>query len=124
MIRQLLRNIAMVIDKMLNVLLLGSPHRTVSMRLSFAVYCAYVRPRYFWVKPMARFVDILFHNWFYCIERDHIFKSYEADEVLSFAIWDWYTVVETDRLEALKKRVSQIRFDGRTTDGNISTIEI
>lgn len=124
MIKELLRNIILIFDKLLNVLLLGSPHRTVSMRLSFAVYCAYVKPRYFWVKPLAEFVDVLFHNSLYTLERAHIFNSYEADEILSIGLWRWYDIVEKDRLDALERKVSDLRFEGRRWYGNISTIEM
>lgn len=121
MIKFVIRGFLLLFDKGLNVLLLGSPHRTISMRLSIAVYCRYVRPRYSWVVPFAKLVDVLFHNKYYTLEESHIYNSYEADEILSKDLWDWFIVVDQEGYDNIAKEVERIRFQGRDKDVHIPT---
>lgn len=107
------RNILILVDKLLNVCLMGSPHKTVSMRLSFCIFCQYVKPRYFWVYLFGVFVDFLFHNKLYCLEENHVYNSYEAEEMLCRPLWRWYEVVDQHGFDKLKKKMSQVRFYGR-----------
>lgn len=109
----LLLGFLILLDKLANVILLGSWHKTISMRTSFAVNCKYVQPRYKWVRPFGKFVDTLFHNRFYSIEENHIWHSYEAEEVLSKAFWDWYIVVDQAGYDNLVKLAKELRFMGR-----------
>lgn len=102
-----------LLDKLLNVLLLGSPHKTLSMRLSFVVYCKYVKPRYKWVEPLAELVDDIFDNDWFTLDKDHIYKNYEAEEVLSDEIWKWYIVTHEKEFQELIEKMKIARFEGR-----------
>lgn len=105
--------ILIIIDKLANVLLLGSPHKTISMRLGFATNCEYVVPRWNWVVKFAKFVDILFHNRIYSLEENHIHNSYEAEEMLSSAIIKLYKVLDQENYDKLKEEVTKLRTKGR-----------
>lgn len=113
MIGTFFRFLFIIIDKLGNVILLGSPHKTISMRLAFALHCQFVKPRYSWVAGFARFVDVLFHNRIYSLEEDHIYKNYEAEEVLSHGLWKWYEVSNTQGYNKLVKDMTIARFTGR-----------
>lgn len=113
MIGTFLRFILIMIDKLGNIILLGSPHKTISMRLAFACYCEHVEPRYSWVRPFSRFVDILFHNKYYSLEQNHIYENYEAEEMVSLALWDWYVVIDQEGYDQLESEVLNTRFLGR-----------
>jgi len=105
--------ILIIIDKVANVILLGSPHKTISMRLAFAIHCKYVKPRYRWVVPFGKFVDILFHNKYYSLEEKHIWKNYEAEEILSAALWDWFVITDEKGYASLENEMRKARFMGR-----------
>lgn len=103
-----------ILDIIANVLLLGSPFRTISMRLSFAVNCKYTKPRYKWVKPFAKFVDLLFHNRIYSIEKNHVFESYEAEEWFNDSLWKWYLVTDYQGLKEILQMKNLLTHKGRT----------
>lgn len=83
-----------LLDKLINVLTLGNWHMTISMRLSFAIHCKYVKPRYFWVEPFGKFVDWIFETL--DVEEQHIKNSYEAVEIVNSKMWLWYIVVDQE----------------------------
>lgn len=98
------------IDKFGNLLLLGSIHKTISMRLSFAVNCKYVVPRYSWVEPFAKFVDWLFDK---VGDKNHIWKNYEAHEVINPAFWPWYEVVQGAEFAKMEQAMRESAYMGR-----------
>jgi len=105
--------IVVLIDKLGNVLTLGNWHKTISMRTSFACHCSYVVPRYKWVRPFANFVDLLFWNDLYHVEENHIYHSYEAEEVLSKSFWKWFIVIDHEAFAALEAEVLELRRTGQ-----------
>lgn len=114
MISSLARGIFIALDKLANVLLLGSPHHTLSMRLGFACYCMYVRPRYSWVVKLQRAVDWFFWNRFWKLEENHCFNAYEAEEARSKPLWMWYEVIDEDSMAVLIYEIEQLTFRGRS----------
>lgn len=113
MIGTLFRFLFIIVDKLGNVILLGSPHKTISMRLAFAIHCEFVKPRYSWVVPFGSLVDVLFHNRFYSLEEDHIYKNYEAEEILSIGLWDWHIITDPVGYKNLENAMEAARFMGR-----------
>lgn len=109
MIKEFIKGILIVIDKLANVLLCGSSHQTVSMRLSFAIHCKYVKPKYDWVYKAASFVDWLFTY----VEKDHIWHSYEAHEIINKKKWCWYQVTDQVGYDQLKKAMVNSSLFGR-----------
>jgi len=109
--RSLIWGVLIVIDKLANVIFLGSPHKTISMRLSFAIFCSAVRPKYNWVIPLGHFIDWIFEVT--GIEKNHIYNSYEAEEMVNPAMWRLYEVTNIDQYDEIKNKVMQVRFMGR-----------
>lgn len=97
------------LDKILNVCLLGSIHQTLSMRLSFCLFCRFVEPRYFWVKWLGALVDIMF----WPVEKYHIFKNYEATEVLNEPFWKWYRVTNPTKFAEMRLTIQRATKLGR-----------
>jgi len=90
-------NVLLTLDQSINVILLGGdPDVSISSHLSLAIYIEDsgkgTSKRF--VRPFARFVDVLFHNKFYTIEKEHIKNSYEQYESNHKALWKWYTIKE------------------------------
>jgi hypothetical protein len=114
-LKYILWAVLLVIDKMFNVFpFLGSPHQTISMRVAFAIHCEFVRPRYEWVEKLGKFIDWLFTY----IDPDHIWKSYEAHEIISREFWKLYVIVDQAGFEQLKKRMLDNQFIGRVRCNN------
>lgn len=113
MIGTLFRFLFIIADKLLNVILLGSPHKTVSMRLAFAMHCKFVRPRYSWVTKLGNWIDVLFHNRFYTLEARHIYKNYEAEEILSTNLWPWFVIINQAGYDSIIAKALKLRFEGR-----------
>ena len=101
------------IDKLANVILLGSIHKTISMRVSFAVHCKWVRPRYSWVKPFGKLIDWLF---VYAGDPDHIWKNYEIHEINNRAFWPWFVIVDEVSFEDASKKMQDFTFHGRVRE--------
>ncbi len=114
MIEFVLKSILLVLDKGLNVFpFLGSPHETISMRLSFARYCKFVKPRYWWQEPLAQGIDWLFWNKLWKIEQNHIYNSYEAEEAKNKQLWRLYVVTDQEKYLKLLADVHKISLRGR-----------
>lgn len=98
--------ILVLVDKLANVLSLGNWHVTISMRLSFAIHCKYVVPRYSWVVPFAGFVDWLFDDAL-GVEKEHIKNSYEAVEVVNSKFWLWYVIIDQEGFDKMVEEMKK-----------------
>lgn len=85
-IGQYLYNIVLGLDQFINVLLLGDPDESISTRVSRSIRSGNAK---IWVFPLAKFIDLLFHNSLYSIEENHIENSYEPDEKAEKELWSW-----------------------------------
>jgi len=97
MIKQYLYNVFLTLDQSFNVIfLLGDPDVSVSSHCALAMRVQLEgRGRMKWFVPhLAGFVDWLFHNQFWTIEEDHVFKAYEPHECNHKALWKWYVLEE------------------------------
>jgi hypothetical protein len=83
-------NLFLTFDQMVNTVLLGHPDETLSSRLGRTIG----KERYWWVKPLRIFVDILF---FFDTDGDkkHCEKSImpleqqNFREMIDYEIWSW-----------------------------------
>lgn len=85
---QYILNLALGIDQLINVFLLGDPDDSLSARLGRA----YNSPRYIWVKPFANLVNWIFKACFK--QPDHVFKAIEHEELLQKELWSWKKLSE------------------------------
>lgn len=84
---QYLYNLILGLDQFINVVLLGDPDESISTRTSRAVRSGKAKP---WVYPVAEFIDLLFYNKIWKLEKDHVKNSYEPDEKAEKELWKWH----------------------------------
>lgn len=109
-----IRSFFVLVDLFLNVFpFLGSPFQTISMRLSFALYCEFVEPRWAWLKSLEKFVDGLFWNPLWKIEKNHVYNSYEAEEAKNFELIKLYRVKEAENFKLLLESIDDLTLMGR-----------
>jgi hypothetical protein len=85
---QLLRkyglNLAISLDQLANVLLLGDCDETISSRIGRALRSG--NPKW-WVKPFGTSVDWL--AWTFFKDPDHCERAIEEEIPLNYEIWNW-----------------------------------
>ena len=90
MIKQFIYNMFLMIDQALNVFpLLGDPDESISTRCARVICDDRYEPKWF-VIPLAKFIDLLFWNALWKIEKDHIRNSREETELGLKEIWKWH----------------------------------
>jgi len=77
-------NLALGLDQLANVLLLGDPDETISSRTGRAM--ASGRPKW-WVPSFAGLVDFLAYRLF--DDKDHCKNAIEDAEDYSYQVWNW-----------------------------------
>ena len=94
---QYLYNVLLTIDQSFNVIVLGGdPDVSISSHCALALHIEDTgkgKAKKL-VRPFARFIDFLFDNKLYTIEKNHILNSHEPSEDNHKAIWKWYTLEE------------------------------
>lgn len=100
--------ILILIDIIVNVITLGSPFMTISMRIAWCIYFPGVEPRYKWVKKFANFIDWLFWDLLK-IEKDHIKISFEPEEDNGRTWWQLYKIVDQVAFDRAQQRILDYR---------------
>ena len=78
-------NLAVSLDQLANVLLLGDCDETISSRTGKAVASGKAK---WWVKSFGKLVDWL--AWTFFKDPDHCNRAIESDEPSKYEIWEWY----------------------------------
>jgi hypothetical protein len=77
-------NLALGLDQLANILLLGDPDETISSRTGRAIASGKAK---WWVPKFGALVDWLALHGFG--DRDHCARSIESDEPHKYEIWSW-----------------------------------